>query len=233
MEGSTPVLSLAVVERGGEVLSRMRFDRGESHSRLLPGVLDELLARAGVDLGALAGVAVGIGPGAFTGLRVILATAKGIAYARKLPLVGVSTLEALAHGVREAPPGATLVPLLDARKREVYAGFFRREAGGLVALAPPAALAPQALAARLADLPAPLLLFGEGHRVYREILDEATAGRRLDRPALPRFPDAVEVARLAFERGLGAFREDLFTLEPDYLRRSDAELGWTRPKGGS
>lgn len=233
LEGSTPVLSLALVERGGEVLARMRFDQGESHSRLLPGVIDELLVRGGIGMGDLAGVAVGIGPGAFTGLRVILATAKGIAYARRIPVVGVSTLRALALAAREeAPIGATLVPLLDARKKEVYAGFFRRTERGLEELAPPAALSPEALAGRLGELPAPLVLLGEGYRAYREILDEATEGRRLDVGELPRFPDAVEVALLGFEQPLEFSLPALFALEPEYLRKSDAELGWTRPAKG-
>lgn len=234
MEGSTPVLSLALVERGRGTLARMRFDQGESHSRLLPGVLDELLAQGEVGREALAGVAVGIGPGAFTGLRVILATAKGIAYASRIPVVGVSTLEALALGAADrAPVGATLVPLLDARKKEVYAGFFRRTEAGVEAIGPAAALAPEALAERLAELPAPLLLFGEGYRIYREVLDEATAGRRLE-PApegLPRFPGAEEVAALAFREPLVFDPAALFALEPEYLRKSDAELGWTRPGG--
>lgn len=226
MEGATPALSLAVVERDGRVRARMRFDQGESHSRLLPGVLDELLAQAGVGLEDLSGVAVGIGPGAFTGLRVILATAKGIAYARKLPLIGVSTLEALARGARGGPSGASLVPLLDARKQEVYAGFYRREGERLVELAPKAALSPKALVERLEDLPTPWAIFGEGYRAHRELIDEGSEGRRVELPDPPRFPDAVDVAALAFEKGLeGA---NLFTLEPDYLRRSDAELGWTR-----
>lgn len=232
MEGSTPVLSLAVVERGGALLSHLRFDEGESHSRLLPGVLDELLQRAGIGPEALSGVAVGIGPGAFTGLRVILATAKGIAYARKLPLVGISTLEALALGARQAPEGATLVPLLDARKKEVYAGFHRKEGEGVVALAPPAALSPQALVERLAELPSPLVVFGEGYRVYREVIDAATEGRRFESGEFPRFPDAAEVGLLAFARERVFSPAEIFALEPDYVRRSDAELGWTRPKRG-
>lgn len=235
MEGSTPVLSLAVVREGGEVLSRMRFDQGESHSRLLPGILDELLANAGIGVEDLSGIAVGIGPGAFTGLRVILATAKGLAYARRLPLVGVSSLEALAAAV-PAPAGATIVPLFDARKKEVYAGFFRREEEGLRSLSPAAALSPDRLVEKLAELPAPLVLLGEGYRVYRDRLDEATEGRRLDIEGLPRTPPAEEVGRLALGRELVFSKEALFALEPDYVRSSEAELGWTkspRPPAGS
>lgn len=234
LEGSTPVLSLALVDRDGACLAHLRFDQGESHSRLLPGVIDELLEKGGVGPEALAGVAVGIGPGAFTGLRVILATAKGIAYARKLPVFGVSTLAALALAAWErAPLGAILVPLLDARKKEVYAGFFRRGEEGLEACGPAAALSPEALVERLADLPAPLVLLGEGYRAYRGQLDAATEGRRLDREELPRFPDAREVAALAFAEGRRYAGEELFTLEPAYLRKSDAELGWTRPSRGN
>ena len=232
MEGSTPVLSLALVREEGEVLASLRFDRGdqgESHSRLLPAVLDELFARAGVGVKDLSGVAVGIGPGAFTGLRVILATAKGIAYARRLPLAGISTLEALALAA-PAPEGAAVVPILDARKKEVYAALYLRAGAGVVELEPRAALPPERLAEKLAGLPGPLVLLGEGYRVYRDILDRATEGRRLDLGELPRAPGAEEVARLAFREMLEYDREAIFALEPDYVRQSDAELGWKRPE---
>ncbi|MFO7156179.1 MAG: tRNA (adenosine(37)-N6)-threonylcarbamoyltransferase complex dimerization subunit type 1 TsaB [Pseudomonadota bacterium] len=232
MEGSTPVLSIALVREDGEVLASLEYDhgdQGESHSRLLPGVLDALFARAELGPDELSGVAVGIGPGAFTGLRVILATAKGIAYARRLPLVGVSTLEALALAA-PAPEGATVVPVLDARKKEIYAAVYRREGEGLVCLSPRAAMPPERLAEMLAAFSGPLVLLGQGYRVYREILDRATEGRRLDLGELPRAPRAQEVARLAFREPLVYDREALFGLEPDYVRKSDAELGWKRPE---
>lgn len=229
LEGSTPVLSLALAEREGGCLAHLRFDEGESHSRLLPGLIDDLLAQAGLRPEALGGVAVGIGPGAFTGLRVILATAKGIAYARRIPLYGVSTLAALALAARaSAPSDAVLVPLLDARKKQVYAGFFRISGRGVEALAPEAALPPEAVAQRLEAFCGPVVLLGEGYRVYRDVLDATVGARRLDLDALPRFPDAREVAALASSspRFVGP---EIFFLEPAYLRSSDAELGWTRP----
>lgn len=230
LDGSTPVLSLALV-RGEEVLAA-EVREGESHSLLLPSILDDLLARGGVERRDLERIAVGIGPGSFTGLRVILAAAKGIAYAMGLPVVGVSSLEAMAAGARRALPEASLlVPVLDARKREVYVGFFEPTAEGVAPLEGQGALVmpPAALAERLRGLEGRIAIFGEGHRVYRELLDPATEGRRVEGASLPTHPLAEEVGRLGASREAASSLEALFALEPRYVRSSDAELGWTRP----
>ncbi|HEY0840918.1 MAG TPA: tRNA (adenosine(37)-N6)-threonylcarbamoyltransferase complex dimerization subunit type 1 TsaB, partial [Vulgatibacter sp.] len=136
LDTSTLSISVAVVRRdeGGafEVLARRdRGPTGPNHSTLLPVWIDEVLGQAGVRLAELDGIGVGIGPGGFTGLRISLATAKGLAYAARLPLAGVSTLEAMALQARAlAPEAAAIVPLLDARKQEVYAGFYLPGAPG-------------------------------------------------------------------------------------------------------
>ena len=108
-------------------------DRGAlgGHGRWLPAALTELLAAEGLTLADVEGYAIGIGPGSFTGLRIGLATWKGLAYAQ--PAADRRRLEPRRDGARRlagAPPGAVLVPLLDAKKGEVYAGFYRADPGG-------------------------------------------------------------------------------------------------------
>ena len=121
IDSATTVLSLAVL-RGvsGALAVLARADHGPpgpSNSVLLPSAIDPLLAAAGVEKSALTGLVVGLGPGAFTGLRVSLATLKGLSVARRLPLVGASSLQALAlAGARLVPDAASIVPMLDARK---------------------------------------------------------------------------------------------------------------------
>ena len=196
------------------------------HGARLPAVLVELLASVERRLPDLEGYAVGLGPGSFTGLRIGLATFKGLAYANRRPIAGASSLAAMALAAApEAGEGALLVPLLDAKKGEVYAGFYRRLGGGEVApLRPDAALPPAGLLAALADLPRELepLGFGEGFLAYRAAL----VGRLTELATAVRTPTAEAVGRLA-AAALRDARYDgqaLSALEPHYVRASEAEV---------
>ncbi|AKU91360.1 tRNA (adenosine(37)-N6)-threonylcarbamoyltransferase complex dimerization subunit type 1 TsaB [Vulgatibacter incomptus] len=234
IDTSTLSISVALVrlEADGSwrtLASRDRGASGPNHSTLLPGWVDELLGETGLTLAGLDGVAVSLGPGSFTGLRIALATGKGLAYGAEIPLAGASSLEAMAlAAARLAPDAAAVVPILDARKQEVYAGFFRPVAGGVEALGdgPAEVVAkPERVAERLASLEGPLVLLGEGYFAYRAIFDEATAGLRappLD--GLPETPPAAEVAVLGFRTPQTFSKSAIFALEPHYLRPSEAEL---------
>jgi tRNA threonylcarbamoyladenosine biosynthesis protein TsaB len=200
------------------------------HSAALPQALVDLLRAEGLAIPEVQGYAVGLGPGSFTGLRIGLATWKGLAYANKRPIAGGSSLAAMAlAAAADAGEGALLVPLLDARKGEVYAGFYRARHGGIVEVADDAALAPQALATRVSALAAQgarPVAFGEGYDAYAGAL-----------AAVPRLrtevatPPAHAVAAIVAERlAAGAYdAQALFALEPHYVRASEAELKF--PKG--
>ena len=230
LDTSTLSLSLAVVRIDGGGGARVLAERfsapGPNHSKLLPLLVDEALSEAGVTLAELSGIAVGIGPGAFTGLRIALSTAKGIAWAARLPLAGASGLEAMAlRAARASPDAGSIVPLLDARKQEVYAGFYAPSGQGVSQLSPEVVAPPAEVAAKLASLPRPLLLLGEGYFAYRTLFDEATEGFRRDGVAeLPESPMAAEIAELAAPGMLPFDKQAVFSLEPRYLRQSEAEL---------
>jgi tRNA threonylcarbamoyladenosine biosynthesis protein TsaB len=195
------------------------------HGGRLPGVLQELLVAAGRRLPEVEGYAIGLGPGSFTGLRIGLATWKGLAYANRRPIAGASSLAALALAAAPgADPMALLVPLLDARKGEVYAGFYRAVGAAPEAVAPEAALAPDGLAARVAALTAEgarAAVFGQGREAYRDALSgfPPLAGA-------PQTPSALAVARLSAAALAGADYDPahLFALEPHYVRKSEAEV---------
>ncbi len=208
----------------------------------LPAALSDLLVAVGKKLPDVEGYAVGLGPGSFTGLRIGLATWKGLAYANRRPIAGASSLAAMAlAAAADARPDATLVPLLDAKKGEVYAGFYRSRGsrGSVVeAVAAEAALAPEALCARVAALASDgssPVVFGQGLPAYGEALAGA--------PALVtgvESPPALAVARLCageLERA-DYDPSKLFALEPHYVRASEAEIkfphgigpGATRPR---
>jgi tRNA threonylcarbamoyladenosine biosynthesis protein TsaB len=195
------------------------------HGGRLPGALTELLVAAGRKLPDVEAYAIGLGPGSFTGLRIGLATWKGLAYANRRPIAGASSLAAMALAAApDAGDGDVLVPLLDAKKGEVYAGFYRRAGGVVEAVLPEAALAPAALVARVAALAADgarPVAFGGGLAAYPEALASVPA---LATGAVT--PPALAIARLCARDLEGAPYDGarLFALEPHYVRASEAEI---------
>ena len=194
-----------------------------THSeRLLPAI-DRMLCEAGVGLDAVSGIAVSIGPGSFTGLRIGLSTVKGLAYATGLPVVGVPTLEAMAWTVPFA--AEQVCPVLDARKHEVYAALFRYERGVLVRLMADAALAPEALCSKIRM---PTLFLGDGLPVYEELFRRLLGDRMLIPPLPSRGARPAWVAELGRHRLVRGERDSADSLVPRYLRPSEAELRQAR-----
>jgi tRNA threonylcarbamoyladenosine biosynthesis protein TsaB len=206
--------------RDGVVLGEDVFHESRSHNESLPALIERVLAAAGVGLDDVDGLAVSVGPGSFTGLRVSLALAKGIAFAGGLPLAPVSTLEALAW-VADAAPGETICAALDARKREVYAALFAADDRGPRRLTPDVAQSPEALAAAL---PARCVLVGDASEAYGEVL----APRATVRPFASHHPRGGVVARLGWEQLARGEHASLGELEPVYVRAADARLPGSR-----
>jgi len=197
-----------------------------THSeRLLPAV-DRALDEARTTLEVLGGIAVSIGPGSFTGLRIGLSTAKGLAYATGLPLVGVPTLEAMAWTL----PAARwqVCPVLDARKQEVYAALFRHEPEGLRRMMDDAAMAPEDLCRLIRN---PTLFLGDGVDAYGALFRERLGDRVLLPPLASRGARPACVAELGRRRLLRGERDAPDSLVPRYLRPSEAELRRRRESG--
>jgi tRNA threonylcarbamoyladenosine biosynthesis protein TsaB len=180
-----------------------------------------LLTSVGASADDIDEIVVGVGPGGFTGLRIGLATALGLGQALGVPVTGASSLEALALGVGEgAPEGSLVVPVLDARRRELFAAVYRTAPPGLVEVAPPQALAPADLAALLAELGEPAWIGGDGVPASdgalagpgRHVLAPRSRGNRVSATAL--------VARVRAGAGLPA--------RPVYARLPDAEVNRRR-----
>jgi tRNA threonylcarbamoyladenosine biosynthesis protein TsaB len=195
------------------------------HGARLPAVIGDLLLACDLKLSQFDAYAIGLGPGSFTGLRIGLATFKGFAYANQRPIAGVSSLASMALAASpEAPAGALLVPLLDARRGEVYAGYYRVEGAGVVAVRPDAVLPATALAASMRELAAGQVAvgFGEGYEAYG-----AELGAALPRlPTAVHVPNAAAIGRLCAPtlRGAAFDVDGLAALEPHYVRKSEAEV---------
>jgi tRNA threonylcarbamoyladenosine biosynthesis protein TsaB len=192
-----------------------------THSETLLTLVAEALRQAGLAPAAVDAVGCGAGPGSFTGLRIGLCTAKGLCFATGKPLVMASSLRALALGVAPAAGGALVGAVFDAKKGEVYCGFYRGAAAESVT--DEVAIAPGAFAAHAAAVAAgaPLLLVGSGVRAYAAEVAAAPGARLLDAPP---GPDAVEVGRLCLERLGTTGPVDLATAAPAYVRPSEAEV---------
>jgi tRNA threonylcarbamoyladenosine biosynthesis protein TsaB len=205
------------VVRDQVVLAEDVEPTSRSHVTSLPGLIDRVLARAGLGIGDVEGLAISIGPGSFTGLRIGLGLAKGLAFAGGLPLATVPTLEALAW-VASAEPGQRVCAALDARKREVYAALFDVDADGEPhRRSPDMALAPDALAPRLA---AGTVLVGDAAAAYPDVLGPGLVVR----PFETHHPSGGTVARLGVRLLAAGEAVDVGTAEPVYVRPSEAEL---------
>ena len=193
------------------------------HGARLLVLVAELLERAGMGWAQVQRIAVGVGPGTFTGLRIGIATARALAQARSIPLVGISTLQSLALGAsRSLSTGAqTVLAVTDARRGEVFAAAWlaRDVERGEPVLLSQRAFAPDTLAARVAELGPCALAIGDGAVEFRRVLERAGSCVPPDGSELHRV-SAVNHCRLAWGRPAGAPAD----VGPEYLRLPDAEI---------
>ena len=221
LETSTDRASAALFEARCE-LAAWRTHTHQDLLRRLPDEIGLLFARAGRAFCDLGLVAVGLGPGSFTSLRVGLATAKGIGLARDVPLAGVPSLAALTWQAR-ASLDRVACPVLDARRHELYAGFFRALPEGVVRVGEEFVADAAALAARVAALDEPVTILGGASLpavAELAVLLRPRETRFLDSPS---WPDASAIAHLGQRAFAARGADDLDSLRPIYVRRSYAE----------
>jgi tRNA threonylcarbamoyladenosine biosynthesis protein TsaB len=202
--------SCAVV-RDRVVVREQRSDAERPHATRLPADLMMLLAQSDLHLRDIDAFAVATGPGSFTGLRIGIATMQGLAFASGRPLIGVSTLDALAE-IAGAGQVATWV---DAWRGEVYAAVY---ADGL-ATAEPVVAHPTEL---LQSLSGPTTFIGDGAESYRALIVQSIGGACFHEPARPAL--AGTIGRLAVARAHAGERPDPDAIRPIYVRRPDVEL---------
>lgn len=204
------------VVRDGESLAAAHWRTERSHMGELPMQVARVLELSAIGFDGLDGLAVSIGPGSFTGLRIAVAFVKGLAFAARLPVAAVSTLAALAE-TAEVAPSVRVCAALDARKREIYAGFFERGIDGtLQRLTPDAVWAPSALGA--ACTPGTVVV-GDAPDVYGEAFTGVVC-----RPFVTHHPRGDVIAALGAVRLAAGEQVALASLEPAYVRAPDAKL---------
>ncbi len=218
--------SIAITSGGfadGRVLGSLSFDSGVTHSRKLLSGIDWLLQSLELTMSDLSAIAVGLGPGSFTGLRIGMATAKGLAHGSGLKLIGISSLDAIAASVSS---DRLICVVMDARKQEVYCCFYRCSPGAVARrCSQPAVVEPQTLAGQIGE---PVTMAGDGVRVYNDIFIRYLQDRVDFRPRI-HYPEAGSIGFLAAgEQQQGRYL-DLDQAKPDYVRSSDAQLSLVSP----
>jgi tRNA threonylcarbamoyladenosine biosynthesis protein TsaB len=227
IETSTPQVSVAIgTER--EILGRIQV-AGRARQESVTPALEQLLRWTGTDLGQVAGFAVGIGPGLFTGLRVGVETAKTLAQATHAMILGFTSLDTLAYAVRFTT--RTILAVVDARRGEVFSATYGPVPGGVIRESAPTVSTPDHLAADLAASPRDVLAVGDGAILYRDVLQEQHGGRLEFASAAVAHPDAASLVELAVPRFLREEHDELYDVVPLYLRKSDAEIAWDRRAG--
>lgn len=220
LDTATKVCTVGLV-KDGKILGEYGISVGLTHSEGLIPQMDQLFSRTGLKQAEVDRIAVSIGPGSFTGLRIGLATAEAAAYAWHCGVCGVSTLKAMAYNL--PAEGLILAPVLDAQKGNYYAAFYRWSEGQVQELRRTFMVSGGELLHLLADCGQSAMLLGEYDRLLRYALPQNV----VPAPEQVRWPKASSVA-LAAKKEDTVAGEGLFSLRPYYIRRSEAEEVWDK-----
>jgi tRNA threonylcarbamoyladenosine biosynthesis protein TsaB len=207
------------------VFASFHAARGRRHAETLVPAIEFVCDTAQVGLDEIGVVAVDIGPGLFTGLRVGIATAKAMASALRVPVIGLSSLDLLAHQVRHSP--RLIVPVIDAKRGEVFSATYRHVQGGIQRLSEPRVGTAADLANELRAHREDALLVGDGALRYADVLAEDSGQVELGQLGT-QWPSAADLVELAQPRALREEFVQPWELEPLYLRKSDAEINWEK-----
>jgi tRNA threonylcarbamoyladenosine biosynthesis protein TsaB len=218
LDTATLSCSAAIVD-DGMACAELTTVNTQTHSKHLMSMIDTVCDMSGLKIADMDGFAVTIGPGSFTGLRIGISTVKGLAWSLNKPVVGISSLDALAWQC--IPAAYPVCTLLDARKQEVYYCRYRFQDGKLKKDRSEQVIA---LAGVINDIREPCIFIGNGANLYKEEILEKLgelahfAGWNQD------IIRASSVAGLSLERFVHHQTDDVALLVPHYIRKSDAEL---------
>lgn len=224
IETATQAGSVAIVEEE-EITAEYTLNIKETHTSRLMSMIDHVLSDAHLTIHQMDAVAVSLGPGSFTGLRIGLATAKGLCLALDKPLIGIPTLDAFAHNISRT--SRLICPLLEARKEEVYAALYRYRlpvAGqGLQKLTNDLALPLDELLSRIDGS---AVFLGDVLRGYRNLIKRKLKEKASFAPPYLNLPRAANIAILGSGKLKTGPETDPQKIEPLYVRRPAAEIKW-------
>jgi len=225
IDTSAKFCNLSLIEDEDIIVEHAINDSRKKHSSILVPTIKDLLKTIDLKIEKINGIAVSIGPGSFTGLRIGLCVAKGLCYARSLPLLGIPTLDAMAFPLKEIP--YLICPVLESKKDEIYDVVFR---GGesLQRIMDYKCEDIQSLLARLSPLKEKKIFLGDGIKNYRDIIKEKIGKDALFIDSQLNLPVATSIAFLGLNKIKKGEEDDISTLSPFYLRKSEAEIIWEK-----
>ncbi|MFT5700616.1 MAG: tRNA threonylcarbamoyladenosine biosynthesis protein TsaB [Desulforhopalus sp.] len=222
IDTATAATSVAITKgtrNDGTVLASLGLSSNVTHSRRLLTTIAWLMDEVEVTWQDVDAIGVSLGPGSFTGLRIGMATAKGLVTAAGLRLIGVSTLDSIAA---KCVTNRLVCSVLDARKKEVYAAFYRVDESGVMnRICDIEAICPKELAAKIHE---PVMMIGDGAVVYRDLFSESLGGDVVFAPSSLHEPSATSLGMLCGEQFLDGQFLSIDDAAPLYVRSSDAEL---------
>lgn len=227
IETATEQVSVAIGGHEG-VLGLFEVCRGRRHAETLVPAIQFLCTQANIDLDEIGLIAVDVGPGLFTGMRVGLATGKALAQALRLPMIGMSSLDLLAFPLRHGD--RTIAAVIDARKGEVFYGFYRPVPGGVQRVGEPRCGKIEDLTGDIIARKQDMLCVGDGALRYRDQI-AADVSCEFAEQFLSR-PSAAPLVQLAHARALREEWVNPWEIQPLYLRAPDAQINWSTRAAG-
>ncbi|MGM9540319.1 tRNA (adenosine(37)-N6)-threonylcarbamoyltransferase complex dimerization subunit type 1 TsaB [Anaerovibrio sp.] len=224
IDTATMVSSVAVADKD-RLLAELTVQTRLTHSETLLPHVEQVMQMAGTERAALTGVAVSLGPGSFTGLRIGLAAAKAIAYGLGIPIWGIPTTEALAW--HYPVPGVAVVPFIDAQKGNVYSAVYQWQGNGFAEISPVQVYTMEEALELCAAQPVHVLAVGDMAARKLAGRDDLPSNVQVPPPHVV-MPRAANVAMAGLKRQAAGQADSVMNLEPVYIRRSEAEVLWEK-----
>lgn len=205
----------------------------KNHSQKMMGVIDGVMSDSGMDLNMVDAIAVAKGPGSFTGIRIGMACAQGIAHALNKPIIGVNTLDGLGYNFMNST--SLLCPVIDAQRKEVYTCLFKWNKGEMIRLWDYKMERVEKLADALASLKSDIIIMGDGIYLIEEHIEELKADNpqlsiKISHPAFL-MPRASSIAAVGLKEYKMGRVDSCFSVKPFYIRKSNAEEKWEERHG--
>lgn len=229
IDSSSISCSCAII-KDEELISEVYLNTGKKHSEQLLPVIDKALQNAKLKIKDIDLIAITIGPGSFTGLRIGLATAKALAQAVDKKIIGISTLDALAYKAQNY--NGFIVPILNAKRNEFYSAVYKEENGEFKKIESEHTIRPEDLIEKLKDLPGEFCFLGDGVAEYRNLIKEGLEERAKFFRSMDIYIEARHVAALGLEKFNKGVEDDYYNLKPFYIRKSEAEATWEAKNNG-
>ncbi|MDW7671260.1 MAG: tRNA (adenosine(37)-N6)-threonylcarbamoyltransferase complex dimerization subunit type 1 TsaB [Bacillota bacterium] len=218
---STSMAAGAALIQEDRLIGEIRTNHKKNHSEQLLPMVDQLLQLCDISLSAIDAFAVSLGPGSFTGIRIGVATVKGLAQALNKPVIGVNTLEALAW--QAAAFNGWVIPIMDAQRNLVYTASYSFEVDQAATIIEPDVLHIQELMAVLNETKGALYLLGDALPLHRERLKKGLGDRVHFALPIHAMPSASALAQCALKKALAGEGVPAAQIQPVYLRTSQAE----------